>query len=154
MENRLIRTLHDRIIGGVCGGLARYLNIEVVLVRLFFVVFTLVGGVGPLVYIILWIVVPSEEQITGQPSQPYTVDGEVIKERAETFKDEFVEMVNRPGKKTGLYIGVALVLVGLYIFLKNLNIPWLAWVNDSVILAGLIILAGVALLVVSIRRGK
>ncbi|HOW91303.1 MAG TPA: PspC domain-containing protein [Anaerolineaceae bacterium] len=154
MENRLIRTLQDRIIGGVCGGLARYLNIEVVLVRLFFVVFTLVGGIGPLVYIILWIIVPSEEQVSGAGAQPYSVDGEVIKERAENFKDEFVEMVNRPNKKTGLYIGSALILIGAYIFLKNLNIPWLAWVNNNVILAGLVIIAGVALLVVSIRRGK
>jgi phage shock protein PspC (stress-responsive transcriptional regulator) len=154
MENRLIRTQQDRIIGGVCGGLARYLNIEVVLVRLFFVVFALVGGIGPLVYIILWIVVPSEEQIGGSTTQVYSVDGEVIKERAENFKDEFVEMVNRPGKKTGLYIGVALILVGAYIFLKNLNIPWLAWVNNNVILAAMILLAGVALLVVSLKRGK
>jgi len=154
MENRLIRTQQDRIIGGVCGGLARYLNIEVVLVRLFFVVFALVGGIGPLVYIILWIVVPSEEQIGGSTTQAYSVDGEVIKERAENFKDEFVEMVNRPNKKTGLYIGSALILIGAYIFLKNLNIPWLAWVNNNVILAGLVIIAGVALLVVSIRRGK
>ena len=154
MENRLIRTQQDRIIGGVCGGLARYLNIEVVLVRLFFVVFALVGGIGPLVYIILCIVVPSEEQIGGSTTQVYSVDGEVIKERAENFKDEFVEMVNRPGKKTGLYIGVALILVGAYIFLKNLNIPWLAWVNNNVILAAMILLAGVALLVVSLKRGK
>ncbi len=154
MENRLIRTQQDRIIGGVCGGLARYLNIEVVLVRLFFVVFALVGGIGPLVYIILWIVVPSEEQIGGSTTQVYSVDGEGIKERAEIFKDEFVEMVNRPGKKTGLYIGVALILVGAYIFLKNLNIPWLAWVNNNVILAAMILLAGVALLVVSLKRGK
>ena len=154
MENRLIRTQQDRIIGGVCGGLARYLNIEVVLVRLFFVVFALVGGIGPLVYIILWIVVPSEEQIGGSTTQVYSVDGEVIKERAENFKDEFVEMVNRPGKKTGLYIGIALILVGAYIFLKNLNIPWLAWVNNNVILAAMILLAGVALLVVSLKRGK
>lgn len=154
MENRLVRTQHDRIIGGVCGGLARYLNIEVVLVRLFFVVFALVGGIGPLVYIILWIVVPSEEQINGATTRSYSVDGEVIKERAENFRDEVVDLVNRPGKKTGLYIGVALILVGAYIFLKNLNIPWLAWVNNNVILAGLVVIAGVALLVVSIRRGK
>lgn len=154
MENRLIRRLQDRIIGGVCGGLARYLNIEVVLVRLFFVVFTLVGGIGPLVYIILWIIVPSEEQVGANTGSAYSVDGEVIKERAENFKDEFVEMVNRPDKKTGLYIGVALILVGAYIFMKNLNIPWLAWVNNNVILAGLVIIAGAALLVVSIKRGK
>jgi len=154
MENRLYRTQQDRIFGGVCGGLGRYLKIDTVLVRLFFVVFTLVGGIGPLVYIILWIVVPSEEQVLGGPAQSQTIDGEVIKEKAETFKDEIAGVVNQPSKKAGVYIGVALILIGGYIFLQNLNLPWLAWINDKVILAGMVILAGAALLVVAIRRGK
>lgn len=152
MDNRLLRSEQDRILGGVCGGLARYLNIDVVLIRLFFVVFTLVGGIGPLVYIIMWIIVPSD----GQPgtSRTYTVDGEVIRDRAETFKDEFTQMVNQPSKKTGLYIGVGLILVGGYIFVKNLNIPWLAWLNNNVILAALIIVAGIVLLTVASRKDR
>ena len=152
MQNRLLRSQQDRILGGVCAGLVKYLNIDTVLVRLFFIVFTLVGGIGPLVYIILWIVVPSEEQVTGVGSQPHTIDGEGIKERAENFRDEFVSAVNKPGNKTGLYVGIGLVLFGVYIFIKNLNLPWLAWLNSNVILAGLIILAGAALLYVALRR--
>ena len=83
MENRLYRSVKDRILGGVCGGLANYLQIDVVLVRLFFLVFTLVGGVGPLVYIIMWILVPSEEGVY-PGAQPYTINGEEIKEKAES----------------------------------------------------------------------
>lgn len=154
MENRLMRSQHDRILGGVCGGLGKYLNIDVVLVRLFFIVFTLAGGIGPLVYIILWIVVPSEETVTGGAPSSATIDGEVIKDRAETLKEEISQVVNQPSKKTSLYIGIGLILVGGYIFLQNLNIPWLSWVNNNVILAGLIILAGVALLLVALRKGK
>jgi phage shock protein C len=154
MENRLLRSQQDRILGGVCGGLGKYLNIDVILVRLFFIVFTLVGGIGPLVYIILWIVVPSEETVYGNGTSPYQVDGEVIKDRAETFKDEFVQVVNKPSKKTGLYIGIGLILVGGYYFLRNMNIPWLAWVNNDVILAGLVIVAGVALLMVAMRKDR
>jgi len=152
MENRLLRSQQDRILGGVCGGLARYLNIDVVLVRLFFVVFTLVGGIGPLVYIIMWIIVPSDEQ--PGTSHTYTVNGEVIRDRAETFKDEFTQVVNQPSKKTGLYIGVGLILLGGYIFVKNLNIPWLAWLNNNIILAVLIIVAGVVLLTAALRKDR
>lgn len=154
MENKLYRSQRDQILGGVCSGLSKYLNIDVVLVRLFFVVFTLAGGIGPLVYIILWIVVPSEETVTGNTPGSTTIDGEVIRERAETFRDEVSQVVNQPSKKTGLYIGVGLILVGGYIFLKNLNIPWLAWVNNNVILAGLIILAGAGLLLAALRKDK
>ncbi|MEL7590752.1 MAG: PspC domain-containing protein [Anaerolineaceae bacterium] len=154
MENKLYRSQRDQILGGVCAGLSKYLNIDVVLVRLFFVVFTLAGGIGPLVYIILWIVVPSDESVTGGRPGSTTIDGEVIRERAETFRDEVSKAVNQPSKKAGLYIGVGLILVGGYIFLKNLNIPWLAWVNSNVILAGLIILAGVGLLFAAFRKDK
>ncbi len=152
MQNKLLRSQQDRILGGVCAGLGKYLSIDTVLVRLFFIVFTMVGGIGPLLYIILWIVVPSEEQVTGAGSQPYTIDGEVIKERAENFRDEVVNAVNKSGSKTGLYVGIGLVLFGIYIFIKNLNLPWLAWLNSNVILAGLIIIAGAALLYVALRR--
>lgn len=154
MDSKLLRSQQDRILGGVCGGLAKYLRIDTVLVRLFFIVFTLVGGIGPLVYIILWIVVPSEEQYSGVGGQAYTIDGEVVREKAEKFKDEFVNAVNKPNKKTGLYFGGGLILIGAYILLKNMNVPWLSWLNNNVILAGLIILAGVALLVVALRRDK
>ena len=50
--------------------------------------------------------------------------------------------------------GIALVLVGAYLFLKNLDFAWLSWLNTNVILAALIAAAGVALLVVAIKRGK
>ncbi len=152
MQNKLLRSQQDRILGGVCAGLGKYLGIDTVLVRLFFIVFALVGGIGPLLYIILWIVVPSEEQVTGDGSQPYTIDGEVIKDCAEHFRDEVVNAVNKPGNKTGLYVGIGLILFGAYIFVKNLNLPWLAWLNSNVILAGLIIIAGVALLLLALKR--
>ncbi len=58
MKKRLVRTHDDRIMGGVCGGLARHFNIDPVLIRLAFVLFTLAGGAGPLVYLILLILMP------------------------------------------------------------------------------------------------
>ena len=55
---RLYRSLEDRHLAGVCGGLAAYLNVDSSLVRLLFVLFALTGGPGLLIYIILAIVVP------------------------------------------------------------------------------------------------
>lgn len=60
---RLYRSRTDRMIGGVCGGLANYLNIDPTLIRLFFVLLFFGVGTGPLLYLIMWIVVP-EEPIT------------------------------------------------------------------------------------------
>jgi phage shock protein PspC (stress-responsive transcriptional regulator) len=48
------------MIGGVCGGLANYLNADPTLIRLLMVLFALAGGPGLIAYLILWIVVPLE----------------------------------------------------------------------------------------------
>lgn len=62
MENKkLYRSATDRSIAGVCGGLAEYFNVDTTLVRLAFVLFALAGGPGVLLYIILWVVMPEEQ---------------------------------------------------------------------------------------------
>jgi phage shock protein PspC (stress-responsive transcriptional regulator) len=150
MENRLYRSQTDRMLGGVCGGLAKYLNIDVTLVRLFFVVFTLLGGIGPLVYIILWIVVDSES--TANTGQSQHLNGEELRERAETMRDEFVSAVRQPNVNAARFIGIALILGGAYLFIRQLNLPWLSWLDNGVILAALVLLAGVALLLRATKK--
>ena len=55
----LLRSGTDRMAGGVCGGLAEYAGIDATLWRVAAVFFTLTGGAGLLVYLLLWVVVPS-----------------------------------------------------------------------------------------------
>ena len=58
--NSLRRSVSDSWIGGVCGGIARATGVESWIWRLIFVVLFLFGGTGLLLYILLWIFVPSE----------------------------------------------------------------------------------------------
>lgn len=62
---RLYRSRTERMIGGVCGGLGEFLNVDVTLVRLLFVLGAIFGGPGLVVYLVMLIVVP-EEPLTGQ----------------------------------------------------------------------------------------
>ncbi len=57
-SRRLFRNPNDKMLGGVCSGLANYFDIDPVIVRLIFVVMFLGLGVGLLAYIIAWIVIP------------------------------------------------------------------------------------------------
>jgi phage shock protein PspC (stress-responsive transcriptional regulator) len=57
---RLFRSKDDRVIAGVCGGLASYLNVDPVLVRVATVVLLAFGGVGLLLYLAAWLLVPEE----------------------------------------------------------------------------------------------
>ncbi|HWQ45437.1 MAG TPA: PspC domain-containing protein [Longilinea sp.] len=62
---RLYRSRNERMLGGVCGGLAEYLAIDPTIVRLLFVllVFPLTFGTIIIVYLILLIVVPEEPEL-------------------------------------------------------------------------------------------
>jgi phage shock protein PspC (stress-responsive transcriptional regulator) len=58
--NRLRRSRGDRWIGGVCGGIAVITGVESWIWRLLFTVLALFGGTGLLIYVLLWVFVPSE----------------------------------------------------------------------------------------------
>lgn len=55
---RLYRSRFNRVIGGVCYGIAQHMNFDPSLVRLAWIFFTFLGGAGILAYIICWIVIP------------------------------------------------------------------------------------------------
>jgi len=60
---RLTRSHTDRMLAGICGGLAKYLNVDPSIIRLVFALATLFTVVFPgiLIYLIMWIVVPKEQ---------------------------------------------------------------------------------------------
>jgi phage shock protein C len=57
---QLYRLKDGRIVAGVCTGLAAYAGIDATLIRLGFALLTLFGGLGALLYLCAWIVVPDE----------------------------------------------------------------------------------------------
>jgi len=57
---RLYRLREGRVVAGVCAGLAAYFGIDPTLVRLAFAVVTVFGGIGILLYLVAWIVIPEE----------------------------------------------------------------------------------------------
>ena len=64
--NALRRSRQYRILGGVCGGLAEWLGWKPTMVRVLYVLLSILsaGFPGALVYIILWIVMPEAEEVT------------------------------------------------------------------------------------------
>lgn len=57
---KLYRSVADKKICGVCGGVAEYLNVDSTVVRLLWVLFTLMGGAGILAYIVAAFIIPTE----------------------------------------------------------------------------------------------
>jgi phage shock protein C len=55
---KLYRSQTNRMVAGVCGGLAEYFNVDATLIRILFVVLTVFGGAGLVLYLAMWILVP------------------------------------------------------------------------------------------------
>lgn len=124
MNTKLYRSKTISMVGGVCGGLAQYLNVDVTLVRLFFVLLTLAGGSGVLLYIIMWIVIPLEGQ------------------EATTMSTTSIH----PGNNQGLVVGAALLIIGVLFLMQNVAGSWAPWLGIGTLWPLLLILLGGALL--------
>lgn len=64
MQKKLYRNRKDKVLGGVAAGLAEYLNVDITLVRLGFVLLGLADGAGLLLYLAMWLVIPEQDADT------------------------------------------------------------------------------------------
>ena len=55
---KLYRSRTQRMIAGVCGGLAEYFNLDATLMRVLFLLLAVFGGSGLVIYVVMWIIVP------------------------------------------------------------------------------------------------
>jgi len=123
---KLFRSVDDNIIAGVCGGLAEYFQIDSSLIRIIFILLAIGGGSGVLIYLILWLVLPSAKQNDSGKQNKKEVDKEEkIKEFADEIKDKAKSMAKEFDNKSSLnrrlskkgrrinILGVILILVGL-----------------------------------------
>ncbi|HKL12941.1 MAG TPA: PspC domain-containing protein [Halanaerobiales bacterium] len=81
MEKKLYLSRESKVIGGVCGGIGKYFQIDPVIVRLVFLILFFVFGVGLITYIIAWIIIP--ERPLDQSEVEFEIDEEAIKKQKE-----------------------------------------------------------------------
>ncbi|HUY73782.1 MAG TPA: PspC domain-containing protein [Candidatus Dormibacteraeota bacterium] len=145
----MIRSRSDRILGGVCAGLARYFGTDPLLIRLVFVVITLAQGAGILLYILLWILMP-EEGVEAPPA-----GGEVIRTGVEGIKHDVARVAeqvrtNAPSAhRQGAWLGVLLVGIGAYLLAVNTGAFW--WWDWRIGGPVVLMLAGLFLLLRRLR---
>ena len=155
MNTVLYRSESDRMLGGVCGGLGNYLGVDTTLVRLFFVILFFGSGIGVLAYLALWIIAPSEstlnKDLTWKESIVDTTEN--FGERAQNMGQEFSAAMRQPHPKSGVIIGGALIALGSLLFIENLNIHWLRWLDFDILWPVLLIVAGGVILVRRSQEG-
>lgn len=123
---KMFRNPDGKVLAGVSSGIATYFGIDVVVVRLLFVIFTLAGGSGILAYIILWIILPEAKSITdkvqmqGEPVTLSNIESNIKKSLNVNEGDEnvFVKILLFPFRLIAAVIsGLGRALGPLMLFL-------------------------------------
>ncbi|MCX7783366.1 MAG: PspC domain-containing protein [Meiothermus sp.] len=145
---RLYRSRSDEQISGVCAGLAQYLGVETVWVRIAFVLLTLINGAGILLYLILALVIPKEPQEENQDSPKSDMD-QTLREGAQNLQERAKEVSGMQGGQGSQLLGWALVVVGAWFLLRQLG-----WIRVDEDLIFPLLLIGIGVLVLLRRAGR
>lgn len=133
MADRLYRSTREKMIGGVCGGLAEYFDVDVTLVRLIAIITMFMGGVGFLAYIAALVIIPRDRKDNhvygGQGDNVQEIVNEVVQNVQETAKGFGMDSERGFDKKytsRNKIAGGILILLGV-LFLLNQWFPvWFA----------------------------
>lgn len=138
-DKKFFRNPDERVLGGVCSGVAAYFGFDTIWARLFFVMTTMFLGFGPAIYIILWIVIPEAKtakdklQMKGEPINIDNI-GKTVQDEAAKVNDklknmnkgkfgQFVErffsvlgeILRAIFKVAGNIIGFGLLVIGIFL---------------------------------------
>lgn len=141
MEKKLYRSNRDKVISGVCGGIAEYFAIDSTLIRLLWVLITLAGGAGIIGYIICLIVIPERPSFNSNHDDEYVVEA-----KSHSYTDDetydythYEEYKEKNSDRNKLLAGIILIGLGGFFFLKR----YVYWLDFDLLWPLLLIAAGV-----------
>jgi phage shock protein C len=151
MNRRLYRCSHDRRIAGVAAGVAEYLDIDVTLVRVLWVVSIFFGGFGLLLYLVMAFVMPLEPVMWWPANAPDGAAAGAPTAGGASWPHRHATAGTTSGSGLGMtVVGAALILFGALALLDQL-VP--AWPDGGRVLWPAFILGlGVILMVTAVRR--
>ncbi len=92
------------MVAGVCGGLADYFDIDPLLARIIFIILALAGGLGIMLYLAAWLIIPRQTRSSGQDETPSNTE-----ERNPAMKRD----------PSGAVFGILVIILGIGILLHN-----------------------------------
>jgi len=144
MHRKFYRSQTDEMLGGVCGGLGEYFDIDSNLVRLVFVVLSIANGIGILLYLAIWLIVPQAEAAKSSAKEQIRAGAEEIAAKARTAGDKIGRSSRRSNLPAGMLIGFALIVLGGILLFRNFGL-WVSWLRFD-LLWPVLLIAGGALL--------
>jgi len=118
--SKLYRSETDKMIAGVAGGLGEYFNIDSSLIRILFVLITLLGGSGILLYLVLWLIIPSKVNQGKLDSDTIKHNVQEMKERAQSFTSGIKKGHKKHDSRN--WFAFVIIILGVVFLLENLGL--------------------------------
>ena len=124
MNKKLNRSVKDKVIGGVAGGIAEYFEIDPVIVRVLFVVSLFFHGAGIIAYIVLWIAVPEAPSVfeTATSAGVSGTSASDPSSKLDNPAEAYFKSLDEKKMKRNRNVGIVLIVLGS-IFLADNFIP-------------------------------
>jgi len=143
-KKKIYRLKDDYIVAGVSGGIAEYFEIDATLIRVIFILLTIGGGSGILIYLILWLIIPKEggKEVKVDREKKVKEFAEDMGEKAQDLAKEIKKDV-KSGKR-GSFLGLVLVILGTVVLVNKLFPMQIDW---EYVWPGILIFLGFYLIV-------
>ncbi len=151
---KMFRDTENKVLGGVSGGLAAFFGIDIVVVRLLFVLFTIFFGTGFIVYIVLWVVLPEARSLTdrmqmqGEPVTLSNIESNIKKnlnEDPEKEESALTKIILFPFRLIGMVLSVLgkilvpiaeiiRVAIGVFVVLFGVSLLFTTIISGGILL--------------------
>lgn len=140
-NNKRLYLSDNKIIGGVCGGFAEYLEIDATIVRIVWTILAFLNGIGIIAYIAALILIPAN------PNSNYMQKQDAVIDRVKNSVNHMVDKVSQTNtvsvKNPYQIIGLILLIVGVLVLIRNItpSIPWkIIWPIILIILGAAVLI--------------
>ena len=147
MAKRLYRSESKQVLGGVCAGLGEFLGIDPIIIRIFFVAWTILGEFSILVYFLLWAIIPRESVVDSTEKFEMNDLGARFRE----VVSEIRMITRQPSSELIIFTGVGLIAWGIYYLVDgyiNLNL----WAYSEYVWPALLVIAGILLIIRTLKN--
>lgn len=114
----LYRSETNKVIAGVAGGLGEYFNIDPTIIRILFVLMAVFGGSGLLIYIVLWLIIPSRNAVLKDSKDAIRNNIEDMKETTQTFAHS-IRAGGDNKDNSRFWWAIIIIVLGFFFLLNN-----------------------------------
>lgn len=154
---KMFRDPERKVLGGVSGGVASFLNIDILAVRILFVILTITGGLGLFLYIILWVILPEARTLTdrmqmqGEPVTLSNIESNIKKNQLEPDREESAatKILLFPFRVIGIVLQALAKIIGPLVEALRVVIGIMIMIMGISLLLSVLVSGGIAFGIIS-----